>query len=85
MIKLPKHYRGLRLVHNEHKSLLKPLALAILDHRQFDSGWISPAQRASALARDEVWTLSWDSGSRGSYKLYHAADLDALLEFCQDL
>lgn len=78
----PPHKGELNLTHNEHKSSYRTVAQYIADRPEeySDSDWVSEEQKAKAIETNELWTLHWYPETPIGFCLFHAADLEALLE-----
>lgn len=79
----PAHKCGLFLSHNEHRDYYQSLPAWL--EEQFPDGdeaefWVSPEERAKAIATDECWELHWYPETPiGSHRLL-ASSLEVLLQ-----
>lgn len=83
-MKFPRHACSLSLTHNGPRDYYETVAQAVADGDQYYSDledWISEEQREKAIATNEIWTIQWYPSSPVGFYHFHAADLDALMEF----
>ena len=70
---LPKHECGLYLTHNEHRDVYE----TVESFYHFDE-FISPEERAKAIAENSVWVLHWYPDTPiGAYRIV-ASTLEAI-------
>ena len=84
MLKFPKHYASLHLEHNPHKAYYLTVSESVRDqdHGFRDDDWISEEQKQKAINTNDVWTLQWYPDTPVGFYIKSAADLEALLEYC---
>jgi hypothetical protein len=75
---LPDHKCGLYLEHNAHRDVYENIEQWIADQVDEDD-WVSPEERAKAIAEDSVWTLQWYPDTPIGFFRRAASSLDALL------
>jgi hypothetical protein len=82
----PAHAASLHIEHNPHKAYYSKIE----DEEDpnggcFANAWVSPEQRAKAIAADSVWVVQWYPNTPvGSYKLC-GADLDVVLAAAREV
>lgn len=74
---LPEHACGLYLEHNRDRNYYLTVAQALANNGE-DDHWVSPEERAKAIATNELWTLQWYPDTPIGFNLLAASSLDAL-------
>lgn len=75
----PKHACSLYLTHDPHKNCYQTVEKYEDDIFAAEPEWVSPEQRARAIASNSFWELQWYPDTPiGFYRLL-ACDLDVLL------
>jgi hypothetical protein len=59
MIEFPAHKCGLYLTHNEYRDYYLTVEQWEADYLMDDDDWVSPEERAKAIATGDVWELQW--------------------------
>lgn len=83
-MKLPTHI-ALSLFHNEHAGNYQTIEKYIADRDAEDEAsgdtdsWVSPEERAKALATGEIWECHWNPITPVGSCVLRAATLEALL------
>lgn len=75
----PPHEGGLIVWHNEHKSVYERIEDYADEERQADS-WISPEEKAKAIAEDSVWEVQWYPVTPVGFYHVSASTLEACIE-----
>ncbi len=85
MIKFPRHAASLTLTHNDHKTNYETVAeYCEGGHWMPDDDWLSPEQKAKAIATNEMWEMQWYPDTPVGFCKVAACDLDVLLKYCED-
>lgn len=81
-VKLPSHEDSLHINHNQHLGNSETLAEEIESQPDYysDEDWVSPEEKETALANNELWTIHWYPDTPVSFCLHHAASLESLLQ-----
>lgn len=75
----PRHKSMLTLTHNEHKNDYQTVK-QWLQNLMLRENWVSPEQKAQALATDSVWELRWYADTPIGFHHLLSCDLAPLLE-----
>ncbi len=81
----PPHKAALYLSHNEHRSYYETVEQwASRAEPGGEPDWVSPEQRAKAIATDSVWDLQWYPETPIGFCRLLACDLGVLLEAARE-
>lgn len=80
-MKWPAHKGALHLTHNPHKSNYETVEEYMVIREFDETDWVSPEQRAAAIAGDTLWELQWYPNTPVGFNIVCGADLDAVLAF----
>lgn len=80
----PKHDAGLTLCHNPHKVFYMTLD-KWLEEQMNQPAWADDEAKATAIARDDIWTLNWNPDNPVGSFYVAAPSLAELLEFARSV
>lgn len=76
---VPPHKAGFTLFHNDHLANYQSAEEAIAsDHWYHDDDWVSPEEKANAIATNQIWTAQWYPETPVGFCSLHASTLEAL-------
>ncbi len=70
----PIHKAGLHLEHNAYRNYYQTIEEGLAEEA---GNWISPAERAHALATESIWTLHWYPNTPVGFNQIAASTLEA--------
>ena len=77
--RLPAHKCGLYLTHNEHRDIYQPIEEWVRNNLD-DDDWVTPEEKALAIAADEVWVLKWYPDTPVGFYRRVGSTLESVLE-----
>lgn len=75
---LPPHKASLHLEHNPHLGYLQSVEQWDEEQEKW-ADWVSPDERAKAIATNEIWTLQWYPETPIGFHALAASSLAALM------
>ena len=76
---LPPHKASLHLEHNPHLGYSQSVEQWDEDQEK-RADWVSPEERAKAIATNEIWTLQWYPETPIGFHALVASSLEALID-----
>jgi hypothetical protein len=86
-VKFPPHKASLHINHNEHLVNFETVAEQLESQPEYysDEDWVTPEDKETALADNELWTIHWYPDTPVGFCLAHATSLESLLQnFVED-